>query len=98
MMANFLTLKDKRVLITGGTQGAGAATVALFRELGAMVLTTARNQPEAPFDEMFVAADLTSAQGCKMVAGAVHSLLGGVDVIVHMVGGSVRTRRWLCGP
>ena len=36
-MSGFLTLAGKRALITGGTQGAGAATVALFRELGAQV-------------------------------------------------------------
>ena len=44
-MTPFLTLEGRRALITGGTQGAGAATVALFRELGARVLTTARTKP-----------------------------------------------------
>ena len=33
MMPEFLTLTGKRALITGGTQGAGAATVVLFRDL-----------------------------------------------------------------
>lgn len=87
-MTGFLTLQGKRALITGGTQGAGAATVALFRELGAQVLTTARSRPEALPDEMFVAADLTTLQGCETVAGAVRDRLGGVDIIVHMLGGS----------
>lgn len=87
-MTGFLTLKGKRALITGGTQGAGAATVALFRELGAQVLTTARTRPESLPAEMFVAADLTSLQGCETVAEAVPNRLGGVDVIVHMLGGS----------
>ncbi len=45
LVPNFLTLKGKRALITSGTKGAGAATVQLFRELGAQVLTTARAQP-----------------------------------------------------
>ncbi|HBT42212.1 MAG TPA: short-chain dehydrogenase, partial [Rhodospirillaceae bacterium] len=31
-MSNFLQLQGKRTLITSGTRGAGAATVALFRE------------------------------------------------------------------
>ena len=38
-MSDFLALEGKRVLITSGTKGAGAATVALFRQLGARVLT-----------------------------------------------------------
>ena len=32
-MTNFLTLQGRRALITGGTSGAGAATVALFKSL-----------------------------------------------------------------
>ena len=44
-MIDFLNLKGKRALITAGTKGAGAATVSLFRELGAKVLTTARARP-----------------------------------------------------
>lgn len=87
-MTGFLTLEGKRALITGGTQGAGAATVALFRELGAEVLTTARTRPDNLPDEVFVAADLTTTQGCNTVADAVRSRMGGVDIIVHMLGGS----------
>lgn len=44
-MTQFLTLQGRRALITGGTSGAGAATVALFKELGASILTTARKKP-----------------------------------------------------
>ncbi|MDR7225191.1 hypothetical protein [Aminobacter aminovorans] len=36
-MSAFMTLEGRRALITGGTMGAGAATVALFQELGARV-------------------------------------------------------------
>ncbi|WP_198650794.1 MULTISPECIES: SDR family NAD(P)-dependent oxidoreductase [Devosia] len=61
-MADFLNLTDKRVLITSGTRGAGAATVALFRELGARVLTTARTNAGALPEDMFVAADMTTAR------------------------------------
>lgn len=87
-MAGFLTLNGKRALITSGTKGAGAATVELFRELGAQVLTTARSRPEGLPEALFVAADLTTEEGCARVAEAVHQRLGGVDIIVHMLGGS----------
>ena len=83
-----LQLSGRRVLITGGGKGAGAAVVALFREEGAQVLTTARNRPAALPEELFVAADLTTAEGCATVAEAVKARMGGVDIIVHVVGGS----------
>ena len=87
-MTAFLNLAGKRALITSGTRGAGAATVALFRELGAQVLTTARSKPIDLPDALFVAADLTTATGATTVADAVRARLGGVDIIVHMLGGS----------
>ncbi len=87
-MTAFLTLEGKRALVTAGTRGAGAATVALFRELGAQVLTTARSLPDTLPDAMFVAADLTTPEGCAELAATVRERLGGIDVIVHMLGGS----------
>ncbi|WP_022697395.1 SDR family oxidoreductase [Euryhalocaulis caribicus] len=87
-MSGFLQLQDTRVLITGGTRGAGAATVALFRELGAHVLTAARTRPDATPEDIFVSADLTTARGCADLAAAARDRLGGVDVLIHMLGGS----------
>lgn len=87
-MTAFLTLAGKRALVTSGTRGAGAATLALFRELGAQVLTAARSRPDHLLEAMFVAADLTTAEGCAALAAAVRERLGGVDVVVHMLGGS----------
>ena len=87
-MIPFITLEGKRALITSGTRGAGAATVALFQELGACVLTTARTKPDMIGGSQFVAADLTRSEDCALLAKAVREHLGGVDVIVHMLGGS----------
>lgn len=85
---SFLPLEGKRALVTSGTRGAGAATVDLFRQLGATVLTTARKNPGIlPYD-MFVASDLTTADGCRALATVVRERLGAVDIIVHMLGGS----------
>ncbi len=87
-MDNFLNLKGRRVLITAGTKGTGRATVDLFRDLGAQVMATARSRPEGFPDELFFASDLTTVDGALAVSNAVRERLGGVDVIVHMLGGS----------
>jgi NAD(P)-dependent dehydrogenase (short-subunit alcohol dehydrogenase family) len=79
----------KRVLVTGGTKGIGQAVAARLREGGATVLTTARSSPSTPVDmRSFVPADITTAEGCAAVADAVRKRLGGIDIIVHVVGGS----------
>ena len=87
-MSYFLQLQVMRAFITSGTRGAGAATVALFRSLGARVLTAARSKPEDASDAMFVAADLTTAEGCAELAAAARERLGEIDILVHMLGGS----------
>lgn len=87
-MTGFLSLAGKRALVTSGTKGAGKATAALLRDLGAAVLTVARTPPEDEPDAMFIAADLTTADGCERVAAAVRDRLGGIDILVHMLGGS----------
>jgi NAD(P)-dependent dehydrogenase (short-subunit alcohol dehydrogenase family) len=87
-MSAFLSLEGKNALVTSGTRGAGAATVRLLRELGAEVLTTARTRPADAPENLFVSADLTTAQGCADLVAAVQDRLSNVDIIVHMLGGS----------
>src|SRR6218665_655906 len=87
-MTPFLTLQGRRTLITGGTSGAGAATVALFRELGARVLTTARTQPVESVSDAFVEADLTTQTGVQTGPDAVQRESGGLDILVNVLGGS----------
>jgi NAD(P)-dependent dehydrogenase (short-subunit alcohol dehydrogenase family) len=79
----------KRVLVTGGTKGIGQAVTARLRDGGARVLITARERPKDLADtDLFVATDVTTAEGCAAVADAVRKRLGGIDIIVHVVGGS----------
>lgn len=84
-----LGLEGKRALVTGGTRGIGAAVVARLREAGARVVATARSLPADPAEGVhFVAADLTTAEGCAAAVAGVLDHLGGVDIVVHVVGGS----------
>jgi NAD(P)-dependent dehydrogenase (short-subunit alcohol dehydrogenase family) len=88
-MSDYLELAGKRALVTGGTKGVGQAVLAALREAGATVLTTARSRPEQiGHADQFIAADVSTADGCAVVAQAVRERLGGIDIIVHVVGGS----------
>lgn len=78
----------KRVLVTGGTKGAGAAVLQRFRAAGARTATSARTEPDASAEDLFVKADLSTIEGAATVAEAVMSGFGGVDILVHSLGGS----------
>src|ERR1700687_2477464 len=68
----------QRVLVTGGTKGIGQAVTARLREASARVLTTARKRPGDLADaNLFVATDITTAEGCAALVRAVRERLGG---------------------
>lgn len=83
-----LELSDKRVLVTGGTKGIGRAVVDVFLAQGAKVMTSARQANTEMPESVLVTADLSTREGCETLAAAVKSQLGGVDIIVHVLGGS----------
>lgn len=84
-----LGLNGTRALVTGGTRGIGAAVVDALREAGVRVVTAARSVPASSAEDVhFIAADMTTAEGCATVAAGVLDRLGGVDIVVHVVGGS----------
>jgi NAD(P)-dependent dehydrogenase (short-subunit alcohol dehydrogenase family) len=79
----------QRVLVTGGTEGMGAAIVRRLAAGGARVATTARSplrEGQAP--DFFVQADIATPQGVKKVLGEVLERFGGVDILIENVGGS----------
>jgi NAD(P)-dependent dehydrogenase (short-subunit alcohol dehydrogenase family) len=82
-------LTGKRVLVTGGTQGVGAAIVSRLVAAGARVATTARSEaPHRDAFDLFVRADVGTPEGAHEVARAVLEQYGGLDIRVHNVGGS----------
>ncbi|MFB2582346.1 SDR family oxidoreductase [Herbiconiux sp. P15] len=80
---------DGRVtLVTGGTKGTGVAVVERLRELGAEVYVSARSMPDGyEYPDRFIAADTSTKEGTDRVAAAMDKA-GGVDIVVHVVGGS----------
>jgi len=81
--------EGKRILVTGGTRGIGEAIVRRFVMAGATVATTARSAPpQGQPGALLVQADISTPGGVQRVADAVLERLGGVDILVHNVGGS----------
>lgn len=79
----------RRIVVTGGTSGAGAATVRRLLDGGARVVTAGRSgRPADLADDAYVQADLTTADGADRLAAAARERLGGVDVLIHVLGGS----------
>ncbi|MCX5516607.1 short-chain dehydrogenase [Kaistia algarum] len=80
---------NRRVLVTGGTQGAGEAILRRFQAAGARTATSARNEPAEDLgDCLFVQADLATPAGVEALAENIVDRFGGVDILVHCLGGS----------
>ncbi|MFF3677554.1 SDR family oxidoreductase [Streptomyces sp. NPDC002120] len=82
------SLEGRRALVTGGTKGTGAAIARRLAAAGADVLVTGRSRPEDVEEKTFIAADLSTAAGTDRAIAEVEARLGGVDVMVHTLGGS----------
>ncbi|WP_442680139.1 SDR family NAD(P)-dependent oxidoreductase [Sphingomonas sp. ASY06-1R] len=91
--AVYPSLKDKRVLITGGGSGIGEGVVEAFARQGAQVafvdiadaasralvdrLSDARHTP------IYRLCDLTDIEGFKRVLAEIEAELGGIDILVN---------------
>lgn len=82
-------LSGKRVIVTGGTKGAGEAIVNRMARAGAEVITTARSAPEtSDSPARFIAADLSTGAGVDAFAESVGQIWSGADILIHNLGGS----------
>jgi meso-butanediol dehydrogenase / (S,S)-butanediol dehydrogenase / diacetyl reductase len=82
-------LKGRRVVVTGGTSGIGAATARRFVEEGARVVSIALDDDVEELAGALV-ADVADPAAVAEAFARVDELLGGVDVLVANAGISVR--------
>jgi NAD(P)-dependent dehydrogenase (short-subunit alcohol dehydrogenase family) len=78
----------RRAVITGGTRGIGRAIADRLRAGGARVLVAARTLPDDLPADSVVIADVGTARGVAQLGAEALERLGGVDIVVHNVGGS----------
>jgi NAD(P)-dependent dehydrogenase (short-subunit alcohol dehydrogenase family) len=85
--------RDRRVLITGASQGLGAALAEALAAKGAALALVARTQ--GPLDQLVerlrarggraygIVADVADKEATHRIWGQAAALLGGVDVLIH---------------
>ena len=90
-------LKGKRVLITGGASGIGAATAARFLEEGSSVVVLDRDakgrkqiQDQLPKLAGTVDADVSNLKQVEAAFAEAVRIMGGVDVLINNAGISIR--------
>jgi meso-butanediol dehydrogenase/(S,S)-butanediol dehydrogenase/diacetyl reductase len=90
-------LKGKRVLITGGASGIGAATASRFLEEGSLVCVLDRDakarehiQRQLPGLAGALAADVSDLKQVQSAFAEALRIMGGVDVLVNNAGISIR--------
>ena len=90
-----MLFKDKTVIITGGSEGVGAATARLFAEAGANLMLVARNKRnlETVAEELrdktrveIFAMDVSDADACMDVFKKAQFEFGRVDILVNNAG------------
>lgn len=90
-------LKAKRILVTGGASGIGAATAARFLEEGSVVCVLDRDAEagrmilqELPNLTAAIDADVSDLKQVQAAFAEAIRLMGGVDVLINNAGISIR--------
>ncbi len=96
------SLQGKIAVVTGGTQGLGAAVARLFAQRGARGLVLCGRSAdkgravaetigrESGCDVRFVAADLAQVADCARVIAAADAAFGRIDALVNVAGNTDR--------
>ncbi|CAD5231686.1 unnamed protein product [Bursaphelenchus xylophilus] len=107
MSTNLLSFAGKTAIITGASSGIGRATAVLFKELGASLLVTGRNEQNlqslvkelslipTKSDVHYVVADLEKEDQVSSIIASFKKHFDSLDVLVNnagiLEGGSVET-------
>lgn len=90
-------LANKRVLVTGGASGIGAATVKRFLEEGSRVAVLDNNKEgcrsikeEAPGLSGTITCDVSDPEAVKRAFIELDELFGGLDILINNAGISIR--------
>jgi len=90
-----MIFKDKTVVITGGSEGVGAAAAKMFADAGANLMLVARNKKnlEAIAEDLrdktqveIFAMDVSDAEACVDLFKKTQFELGGVDILINNAG------------
>ena len=81
-------IKNKVIIISGGTGSIGSATVQLLNSLNAIVIITSRrHEPELLTESvMYVKADLRSFNEWQRLVRDVHQKFHQIDILINCVG------------
>ena len=95
-----MTLRGRRIVVTGASSGLGAGTVRLLAARGAHVLAVARRDErlqglaaglaDAPGCVVPFRADVTSDADARAMVAAAVDAFGGIDVLVNDAGAEVQ--------
>jgi len=99
--AIYPSLRDKRILVTGGASGIGAGLVEAFVAQGARVAfcdiadepaqsLVARLSPGAAHKPIYRRCDLTDVEAVRALVAEAETTLGGLDVLVNNAGNDDR--------
>ncbi|MCJ2117588.1 SDR family oxidoreductase [Methylobacterium sp. J-001] len=99
--AIYPSLRDKRILVTGGASGIGAGLVEAFVAQGARVAfcdiadepaqsLVARLSPGAAHKPLYRRCDLTDVEAVRALVAEAETALGGLDVLVNNAGNDDR--------
>jgi NAD(P)-dependent dehydrogenase (short-subunit alcohol dehydrogenase family) len=100
--ANYPSLRDRSVLITGGASGIGAALVEHFAAQGARVAfldldhaasaALAQSLADAATPPMFIACDLADTAALRAAIATARERLGPLDILINNAGNDARHR------
>jgi short-subunit dehydrogenase len=93
-----MKIDGKVVLITGASQGIGAACAREFRSRGARLSLTARSEDKlrevAGADALVTAGDLTSAEVRSRVVERTIERFGAIDILINNAGAGLYSPAW----